>query len=441
MRVGVFGAGYVGLVTGACLAELGHEVIVADIDLARIDAVSAGQSPIHEVGLGQVLQRNVGARLAATTDLAAAADAEVVFVAVGTPLKNGAMDTTALLAAVAAVGKAWRGRSDYPVLVVKSTVIPGTTDGLVAPALEAASGGRVGIDFGVGVNPEFLTEGQALADFMSPDRIVIGANDAATVEVLEALYKVFPDVPLVHTNARTAEMIKYASNALLATMISFSNEIANVGAAVGGIDVVEVMAGVHSSRYLSWSDEGQMRVAPIVSYLMAGCGYGGSCLPKDVQALAALARSVGVEPRLLDAVTAVNAAQPGRLVEILDDELPSLRGAKVTVLGLAFKPDTSDTRESPSLAIIETLLAAGCQVVAHDPVVTAAHLSGWSAPGLAVTGDLAQAVKDAEVIILVTSWDDYRQLPELIGDRRPLVVDGRRFLDRHAFARYRGIGL
>jgi len=224
-------------------------------------------------------------------------------------------------------------------------------------------------------------------------------------------------------------------------MISFSNEIANLGAAVGGIDVVEVMAGVHSSRYLSWSDQGEVRVAPIASYLMAGCGYGGSCLPKDVQALAALARNAGEEPRLLDAVTAINTAQPGRLVEMLAEELPSLRGAKVTVLGLSFKPDTGDTRESPALAIIRSLLDAGSQVVAHDPVVTDAGLPGWVTAGVEVTSDLAQAVEQADAIVLVTAWDQYRGLAKVIGDRQPLVVDGRRFLDRHAFARYRGVGL
>jgi len=276
---------------------------------------------------------------------------------------------------------------------------------------------------------------------MSPDRIVIGANEGATVEVLESLYKVFPTVPLIRTNTRTAEMVKYASNALLATMISFSNEIANIGVAVGGVDVVEVMEGVHASRYLSWSDQGEVRVAPIASYLMAGCGYGGSCLPKDVQALAALARRTGEDPRLLDAVTAVNAAQPGRLLEILGQELLSLRGAKITVLGLAFKPDTGDTRESPALAIIGPLLDAGARVIAHDPVVTAGEVPELVAAGLVVTANLAEAIAEADAVVLVTPWDDYRGLAKIIGDRRPLVVDGRRFLDGHAFFRYRGIGL
>jgi len=441
MRVGVVGAGYVGLVTGACLAELGHQVTVADVDSARIDAVSAGRSPIHELGLSELLQRNLGSRFHATTDVAAAAAADLVLIAVGTPLRAGEMDPTALLAAVSEVGRAWRGRTDYPVLAVKSTVVPGTTDRVVAPALEAAAAGRAGVDFGVGVNPEFLTEGQALADFMSPDRIVIGANEGATVEVLESLYKVFPTVPLIRTNTRTAEMVKYASNALLATMISFSNEIANIGVAVGGVDVVEVMEGVHASRYLSWSDQGEVRVAPIASYLMAGCGYGGSCLPKDVQALAALARRTGEDPRLLDAVTAVNAAQPGRLLEILGQELLSLRGAKITVLGLAFKPDTGDTRESPALAIIGPLLDAGARVIAHDPVVTAGEVPELVAAGLVVTANLAEAIAEADAVVLVTPWDDYRGLAKIIGDRRPLVVDGRRFLDGHAFFRYRGIGL
>jgi UDPglucose 6-dehydrogenase len=321
VRVGVVGSGYVGLVTGACLAELGHHVVCADVDATKVRDINAGESPIFEVGLGELLARNVGLRLSATTNVQeAVGDVDVAFLAVGTPLRDEVMDDRALLSATEQVGEAWRGRRDYPVLVVKSTVVPGTTERFIGPILADAVRGAVGEQVGLGANPEFLTEGRAVADFMAPDRIVIGANDDKSVDVISNLYKAFSASSILVTNTSTAEMIKYASNSLLATLISFSNEIANIGSAIGGIDVAQVMEGVHSSRYLTVvTDEGGSSLAPITSFLWAGCGYGGSCLPKDIRALAALARQHGELPRVLEAVNAVNAQQPERIISILKE--------------------------------------------------------------------------------------------------------------------------
>ena len=445
MRVAVIGAGYVGLVTGACLADQGHEVVVVDLDQGKVDAVNAGRAPIHEPGLPDLLARVAGRSLRGTTDLkAAVSGSEVVLIAVGTPSRGGAIDLSAVEAASRAVGAALRGAKGYTVVVVRSTVVPGTTEGLVRKALEEGSGRAAGRDFGLGMNPEFLTEGTALEDFQSQDRIVIGALDQRSGEVLERLYAGFPGVPRIMVNPRTAEMIKYASNSLLATAISFSNELANLASAVGGIDIVDVMRGVHLSRYLT-AQHGAAAGwrAPIGAFLEAGCGYGGSCLPKDVKALVAHGKTLGVEMPLLTAVEKTNAGRPTAVLRLLRRHFPSLAGVRVTVLGLAFKPDTDDVRETPAGPVVQSLLDDGAQVTVHDPVAagSAADLFG---PGrVQVAGALAEAIEGAEAIVLVTRWPEYGALPDLLEgrDHQPLVVDGRRVLDRHRISRYEGIGL
>jgi UDPglucose 6-dehydrogenase len=435
VRVSVIGAGYVGLVTGACLAERGHDVVCVDTDERKVASIQAGRAIVHEPGLAELLARSVGKRLRATTDLresVLATDASLL--AVGTPLRDGAIDLRFIEAAAAGVGGALADKHGYHVVVVKSTVVPGTTDGVVAPILERVSGKRAGRDFGVGVNPEFLTEGQAVSDFMEPDRIVLGGADERTLEALERLYAVFPDARKQRTTNRTAEMIKYASNALLATMISFANEVANLSARVG-VDVVDVMRGVHSSRYLT--PNGSEQPAPIASFLEAGCGFGGSCLPKDVRALIATGRQAGRRLEVLEAVMAVNDRQPDETVGLVRKHFPSLAGVRVSVLGVAFKPGTDDTRESPALPVIERLQREGARVTVYDPVARAALA------GAAAADELEAAVDGADAIVVTTRWPQFEALPDLVArrDPQPLVVDGRRMLDKRAFARYEGIGL
>jgi UDPglucose 6-dehydrogenase len=326
-------------------------------------------------------------------------------------------------------------------VVVKSTVLPGTTDGPVRRALEAGSGKHAGRDFGLGTNPEFLTEGQAVADFMNPDRIVLGGIDGRTHALLEALYLGFEGAPRNLTNPRTAEMIKYASNALLATAISFSNEIARLCAKVGGIDVVDVMGGVHESAYLTARHTGGPAVtAGLASFLQAGCGFGGSCLPKDVTALAAHGEDLGLPMPLLRSVLATNAAMPGELVRLVRKHVPELAGVPVTVLGLAFKPDTDDLRESPAFPVLRLLRAAGASLTAYDPV---ARPEGHpDLRGVRLASSLEDAVAGGEVVVLVTRWAEFQALPGLLArlGRSALVVDGRRVLPPGAFERYEGIG-
>src|SRR5256885_4069395 len=369
MKVSVIGTGYVGLVSGVCLAERGHEVICVDADTRKIDQISRGISPIFERDLEPLLRKHIGNRLRATADLRRAVfDTDISLIAVGTPFNNNEIDLQFVKQVSQQIGEALRGKSDYHVVVVKSTVVPGTTDGVVLPILEQVSGKKAGLDFGVGMNPEFLTEGEAVNDFMNPDRIVLGGGDPRTIACLQQLYSDFGTTDKLITNSRTAEMIKYASNALLATMISFANEIGNLGAAVGGIDIVDVMRGVHLSNYLSMRMPDGTRKAPGITYfLAAGCGFGGSCLPKDVKALLAHGRKAGVSMDLLDSVIQINGRQARKIISLLKKHHSNLDGVRVAVLGLSFRPDTSDMRESPALPILRALVSEGARVKAYDP--------------------------------------------------------------------------
>lgn len=442
-RISVIGTGYVGLVSGVCFAELGHHCVCVDIDAAKVERINRGEAPIHENDLEPILKRHIGQRLSATTDLRSAVHAsEITFIAVGTPFDGERIDLRYIREAARQIGAALRDKDEYHVVVVKSTVVPGTTDEVVLRELESASGKRAGPDFGVGMNPEFLTEGVAVADFMRPDRIVIGGIDEASVSAQRRVYAMFAQTPVLATNNKTAEMIKYASNSVLATMISFSNEIANLCSALGGVDAAEVMHGVHLARYFTTTLEDGRRVkAPISSFLWAGCGYGGSCLPKDTKALSAHGAAHGIAMPLLDAVIRTNQGQPGRMIALLEKHFPSLRGVRVALLGLAFKEDTDDMRESPAIPIARLLLERGAYVVAYDPIATHAARTVLPA-GIRYTERLDQALADVDAALLITRWAEFSRLPELLAKRAhaPLLIDGRRLIDPHRVPKYEGIG-
>jgi UDPglucose 6-dehydrogenase len=443
MKVAVIGTGYVGLVSGTCLAAKGHDVICVDLDPAKVDMINAGKPPIHERDLESMLRRVVPGKLAATTDIARAiADADISLIAVGTPFDGDLIDLQYVRAAARQVGAALKLKSQYHVVVIKSTVVPGTTEDAILPILEATSGRKAGADFGVGMNPEFLREGEAIADFMFPDRIVLGGIDARTIDVMAKLYGGFEDVEIVRTTPRTAEMIKYAANSLLATLISFSNEIGNLAADLG-VDAVDVMRGVHLDKRLTPILGSGERVVPgLVSYLAAGCGFGGSCFPKDVNALIAHGQGKGAGMPLLRAVMSVNSAQPARMIDMLRERFPDLSGLKVAVLGLAFKPGTDDIRESPSLHVTRALLDAGAIVTAFDPLARDAAERVLPAT-VTFVNDLVDAVAGVDAVLLMTAWPEFKVLPAVIAasDNPPLLVDGRRLIDKTAVPHYAGIGL
>lgn len=448
MKVAVIGTGYVGLVSGVCLASKGHEVTCIDIDQNKVDRINRADPPIYEVGLEDLLKDMVAqGDLRASTDLAQAVKtAELTLIAVGTPFDGSAIDLNQIRTVAREIGTAIAAHDGWPTVIVKSTVVPGTTEDVVLPILEEASGKTAGQDFGVGMNPEFLKEGEAIADFMEPDRIVLGGIDERSIDALDRLYAAFPDTDKVRTNPRTAEMIKYAANSLLATLISFSNEIGNLCAKVG-VDVTEALAGVHLDKRFSPIMGDGSRVRPSsLTYVEAGCGFGGSCFPKDVKALITYGQSAGVPMDVLSSVIEVNEAQPGKMLEMLNRHLPELQGKRIALLGVAFKPGTDDIRESPALPIARALLDAGADVMAYDPIARkeADHEFKGALP---FAETVETAIAGAEAILLITRWPEFANLPDLLAGRddAPLLIDGRRMLDRKAIeatgARYAGVGL
>jgi len=445
MRISIIGTGYVGLVTGVCLAEKGHTIVCVDVDAEKVDRINQGIPTFFEQGLEELLKKNMGSGIRATTDLKeAVTGTEITMIAVGTPFDGNEIDLSYVKTVAREIGEALKEKQGYHLVVVKSTVVPGTTDDVVLPLLENASGKRAGMDFGVGMNPEFLTEGEAISDFMHPDRIVLGGMDDRSIGLLAEVYLPFQKIPQLHTNNRTAEMIKYASNALLAAAISFSNEIGNLCANIGGIDVVDVMRGVHLSKYISVILPGGERHMPgIEGFLAAGCGFGGSCLPKDVKALIAHGEQYGSPMHILDAVIRVNKQQHMKVIGLLKKHFPSLSGVRVGILGLAFRPDTDDMRESPAIPIVRELTAEGATISAYDPVALDQARIALGDRNVRYVRSAREAVEGAQAVILVTRWDEFRSLPELLGrmENPPVFIDGRRLIDRDTVTKYEGIGL
>ena len=428
MRVTIFGTGYVGLVTGTCLAEVGHDIVCVDIDAAKVEGLNRGVIPIYEPGLEPMVKANHAAgRLKFTTDAAKAiAHAEIVFIAVGTPPdEDGSADLKYVLKVAQTIGE----HLERPAVVVdKSTVPVGTADKVratIARALEARS---TDIAFDVVSNPEFLKEGAAVEDCMRPDRIIIGADSASAVEQLKRLYAPFNrnHDRIVTMDVRAAELTKYAANAMLATKISFMNEIANIAERVGA-DIEMVRQGIGSDPRIGWH------------FIYPGAGYGGSCFPKDVQALARTAQQMGYESKLLDAVEAVNDAQKGHLFELIQRHYDrgeahagnsdGVSGKTFAVWGLAFKPNTDDMREASSRRLLPQLWEAGANVRAYDPEASheASRVFG-ERDDLVLCDSAAQALEGADALVVVTEWKQFRSpdfamLKRTLGDA--VIFDGR----------------
>jgi UDPglucose 6-dehydrogenase len=421
VRVAVFGAGYVGLVTGTCFAELGHDVVVRDVVESKIEALRAGHVPIHEPGLEGLLERN-GERLSFTTDVAEAVDgAEVVYIAVGTPpTHSGDADLSAVWTVVDELPQV-----DRRIVVAMKSTVPVGTGRAVRHRLDDRGLENVGY----ASNPEFTAEGTAVHDFLEPDRIVIGAFDRADGDVIESLHEGI-DAPIVRCDVPSAEMVKLAANAALVTRISFINEIANVCEATGA-DVTTVAQGIGLDR----------RIGP--SFLRAGIGFGGSCFPKDSLALKQLAANSGYNFQLLNAVIEVNELQKRRVIGKLERRIGPLRGKRIALLGLAFKPGTDDMREAPSLVLAGRLLSEGAEVTAWDPIADGrAHLHG-----VEIASSALDAFDDADAAVVVTEWPELRELDwNAAGERMRtrVVVDGRNHLDPDEMRRlgfvYEGVG-
>ncbi len=432
MRVSIIGTGYVGLPAGAGLASKGHDVTCVDIDEDKVNAINQGDCPIFEDGLPELLEQVVSqGTLTATTDTTnAVKNTDITFLAVGTPMRDdGSINLDIIKQATRDAAEGLKEKDDYHVFVVKSTVVPTTTETEILPILEQESGKTAGADFGVCMNPEFLREGTALHDFLEPDRIVIGELDDRSGDTLEQVYNgfdapdelhdsdghrssAFGDAPILRTSLRAAELIKYASNALLATKISFINEIGNICKELD-IDVYEVADGVGLDHRIDRS------------FLDSGAGFGGSCFPKDVRALIHFAEEQGVEPALLRQTIDVNVKQKTKLVDQLTDRM-DVQGKKIAVLGLAFKPGTDDIRKSPAINIIDALKTKGADVHAYDPA--AEDNMRELHPDITYHDGFEDTLSDADAALLVTDWDEFNDitLEHIRTMNQPLLLEGRR---------------
>jgi UDPglucose 6-dehydrogenase len=428
MKITIFGSGYVGLVTGACLADAGNHVVCVDIDQRKVDLLKSGGIPIHEPGLDAVVKRNVAAnRLRFTTDAKEGVDHGLFqLIAVGTPPdEDGSADLRYVLAVARTIGT---HMSEYKVVITKSTVPVGTADKVREAVRESLAARGAAIEYDTVSNPEFLKEGAAIADFMKPDRVVVGTDSARAAELMRSLYDPFTRNRdrMIVMDIRSAELTKYAANAMLATKISFMNELANLAEHFGA-DIEQVRIGIGSDPRIGYA------------FIYPGVGYGGSCFPKDVQALARSATEVGYDADILAAVESVNARQKQVLFAKIKAHFGDLKGRTIALWGLAFKPNTDDMREAPSRVLIEALWAAGAKVRAYDPVAMAetARIYG-TRPELVLCASSPEALEGADALAIVTEWQEFRSpdfdfLKSTL--KSPVIFDGRNLYDPSQMAR------
>jgi len=428
MDVSIVGSGYVGTTVAACLADIGHDVVNVDIDESVVDAINAGETPIHEPGLDPLVSTYGGDGLRATTDYGAVRETDLTILALPTPSdEDGSIDLSTMKTGAQSVGEALAETDGYHLVVVKSTVVPGTTEEVLEPLVTETAGTTAGA-VGVAVNPEFLREGSAVDDFMHPDRVVLGTDgDERALDLLAELYEPIVlewDVPVIETGRREAEMIKYANNAFLAAKVSLINDIGNVCKEYG-VDAYEVADAIGLDDRIG------------ERFLRSGVGWGGSCFPKDVDALRTAAREASYEPAMLDAAMAVNDRQPERLLGLLDEHV-DVAGKRVAVLGLSFKPGTDDIRNSRAIPVIEGLRERAAEVVAYDPVAVEAMRERF--PDIEYAESAAAALEGAHGAVVVTDWEEFATLDgEFDAMARPVVVDGRRVVTRREGITYEGL--
>jgi len=429
--ISIIGAGYVGLSTSVGFAAKGYTVLIYDNDPAKINLLSKGLSPFYEPELEKHLQQTGkdGFLTSASNVEEAVTNTDITFVAVGTPSKpDGTINLNHIKDSVTEIGKALTKKANYHLVVIKSTVIPGTTINLVKPLLEKYSNKLCSIDFGLCMNPEFLREGSGLYDTIHPNRIIIGEYDKKSGDVLESLYNQFHAEeipPILRTNLSTAELIKYANNAFLATKISYINTIANICEKIPETDIQTVAKAIGLDK----------RINP--KFLRAGLGYGGSCFPKDLKALIEFSKQNNYNPTLLESVQKVNKQQINHTIELIETELGELADKKIAILGLSFKPDTDDMREARSIPIINQLLSKGAKITAYDPIAIP-NAKKIFKNRIQYTTSPINCLKDADCCIIVTEWQEFKKLkPEDFTKnmRTPILIDGRRIINPEEFSK------
>ncbi len=414
MNIGIVGSGFVGLTIGAVFAHKGLNVKFVDVDENKVEMIKKGRPFFYEENLEEFLKEGVEKGLIdASTNYDILKDSDIIFITVGTPSReDGSIDLKYIQSAAKNISNILKTTDKYKLVVMKSTVVPTTTESVVLPILRE-SGKDLG-EFGLAMNPEFLREGSAVKDFLNQDRIVIGTNDEKSSEILEKFYKeYFPDSPIVKTDLKTAEMIKYTANSFLAMKISFINEIGNLCKKLG-IDVYKVVEGIKYDERIGGK------------FLNAGIGFGGSCFPKDVRAIINFSLSQGYEPKILKSVIDVNEKQPLKAVEILEKRIGEMSGKTVGVLGISFKPNTDDTRESRSFIIIKELNKKGANVLVYDPMAKLPE--EYNAKQVET---LEEIVKTSDAIIIATEWGEFKQLENMVDSLKgKIIIEGRRLLDK-----------
>jgi len=439
-RISVIGGGHVGLVSAVCFAERGYDTILCERDVEKAELIRAGNPPFFEPDLEGLLRRTIDAgKLKIYSSIKdSVSDSEIIFVAVGTPNKpDGSIDLTPIETASAEIGEALRGKVGYCLVVIRSTVVPGTTGNLVKPTIERHSGKKAGEEFGLAMQPEFLREGSAIEDTLNPDRIVVGEYDKRSGGLLEGFYLEFHKgraPPIIRMNLASAEMVKYASNAFLATKISFINQIANICEKITGVDVTRIADAMGMDERIGRK------------FLDAGAGFGGSCFGKDLSALIAFSKQLGYEPALLQGVLDVNERQALHIVELARGQLGDLYQKRIAILGLSFKPNTDDVRDAPSVRIIERLFKETVSIVVYDPLAMK-NIRGIFGNRIDYASSAKHSLSGADCCIIVTEWDEFRKMTPkdfIENMRRPVLINGRKIYDPVEFGgslNYVGVGL
>lgn len=442
MKISIIGLGYVGLVTGICFCEYGHKVICVEKNKKKISDLNKKKEIIFEPGLKNLLQKHLNKNFLVSNNLKRAIlNTDISFITVGTPFKNGKFNTSYLKSVSKDIGLSLKYKKKYHVIVIKSTVLPGTTDKLIKNYIEKYSGKKLGKNFGLSMNPEFLREGEAINDFIKSDRIVIGSDAKKTQLLVKKVYKKFKNTPILMTNNKTAELIKYTSNSLLANLISFSNEISNIGDKIGDINFDQVLKGVSLDRRITTKINKKLVIPGLVSYLEPGCGFGGSCFPKDVKSLSYLASKLKSDNSILKSILKTNENQIDKLYKIILKNTPSFK-KNILILGLAFKPNTDDIRESPSIKLIKKLLKNNKNMIeVYDPVALK-NTKKIFKNRLIYSNNLRKSVNNKDVIIVMTKWKVLKNLNNILQKKsNPLIIDPRRFLNPKKYKKYLAFGI
>ena len=437
MKIGVVGAGYVGLTTGICLASLKHKISIFDVDEEKLEQIRKKNLPFFEKGLEEILEKVIS-----TGDLIPQNDINKLvnetdgcFICVGTPTKNNSIDLTQIINSVKAITESIKDnqKKNYKI-IIRSTIIPNTSKNVILPILNQELS-KLG--FGLAVVPEFLREGNALDDFMNPDKIVIGSSDNDTKLFVKEIFSDFKDkCEFIETNLESSELIKYTNNAFFSMLISFSNEIANISEKIPGVDPYNILKALISDKRITSKINKEKIIPSLESYLIPGCGFGGSCFPKDVQALLDYSNKNNVDTPLLKAILDINAERPNKMVLLAESILSTLKNKKVAILGLTFKPDTDDLRSSPALDAINILLKKDAKVFAFDPILKSKPDMIKLPSGCNLCYNLEDALKNSDIAMIFTKWEEFKLLnSELLKQfmSNPIIIDGRGFLEKEKF--------